>query len=87
VLEIGARDDDQGPAEEHGGKRLEGEAEDKPARTREEGSAQRDERKPRRPRHAPEKRIVERRVGRNPICEWADECAHNQSDEARRDIH
>ena len=87
VFEIGARDYDQYPAEEHRDQRFEREAEDEPARPRQQSGACGDEQEPRRPRGALQERLVNRRIRRETIGERADGDAGQQSDEASSDVH
>ena len=63
------------------------EAEDEPACTTEQRGAEQHERESRRPRHAPEQRVVERRVRRDPVGERSDEHAEEQPDDPRGEIH
>ncbi len=87
MLQIGARDDDENPAEERRCSRLEREPEDEPACTTEQRGAEQHERQSPRPRHAPEQRVVQRRVRRDPVGERSDERAEQQPDDPRSEIH
>ena len=79
MFEIGARDYDQHTAEEHRDQRVEREAEDEPARPRQQSGACGDEQEPRRPRGALQERLVNRRIRRETIGEGADCDAGQQS--------
>jgi hypothetical protein len=87
MLHVCASDYDEGPAEQRRCGGLEREPEHETARAPEERSPEPDERQTRGSRHAPKQRLVKRSVRRDPVGERRDECAKEQPDEPRGDIH
>ena len=82
MLEIGAGDHDEHPAEENRDESLEREAVDEAARAREQRRPRRHQREPRRARNASQQRVVERCVRREAVRERARRAARRA---ARRD--
>ena len=72
VLEVGSCDDDQDPAEDGCNRRLEGQTEDEPGRATQYDRPSENEQETRRPWDCREQRLMEWRVCREPIGEWAD---------------
>ena len=87
MLEIGARDHHEHPAEDRGGRGLQREAEREPAGASEQCRARGHEREGARDGHPPEQWLVQRRVRRQAVRERADEQPHQRPDEAGPDVH
>ena len=87
MLEIASGDHHEHPAEDDRDEGLEREAVDETARAGEQCRAGRHQRQPRRSRHAPKQRVVERSVGCEAVCNRAGEQPGEQPDEAGSDVH